>query len=75
MWVAERRTGEQVTISAWDSKGNPVEIVVAISRIDLDRRRVRIGVNAPEDIKLKRNDDATNARDNASDRPSGRVDL
>lgn len=75
MWVAEREVREQIAISAWDSKGNPVEIVVAVARIDREHCTVRIAVDAPQDIKLQRVEHAKNARDNVSDRPSGRVDL
>jgi sRNA-binding carbon storage regulator CsrA len=68
MWVAERRAREQVAISAWDSKGNPVEIVVAVARIDREHCTVRIAVDAPQDIKLQRVEHAKNARNNAGNR-------
>lgn len=68
MWVAERNPGEQLTINAWDSQGKPVQIVIAVARIDLANCTVRIAVDAPSDIKLQRVEKAKNARNNVGDR-------
>ena len=68
MWVAERNPGEQLTIDAWDSKGKPVRIMVAVARIDLEHCTVRIAVDAPSDVKLQRVEHAKNARNNVGNR-------
>ena len=75
MWVAQRRRGEQIAVSAWNASGDPVVILVAVSSIDRERGTVRIAVDAPAEIKLERLEAAKNASDNNGDRSNGRVDL
>jgi len=52
MLVITRQATEKFMIDAYDQSGNPV--VVAISLIDIQRDKVRIGIDAPVDIRIRR---------------------
>ncbi len=73
MWVAERKLGEAIKIEAFDAEGQPVEIRVSVGRST--SKGVRIGVEAPKSIKLRREGPKNGAGNNVDNRHEDRVDL
>jgi sRNA-binding carbon storage regulator CsrA len=73
MWVAERKPGEAISIEAFDAEGNPVEIKVSVGRST--SKGVRIGIEAPKSINLRRVRPTNGAGNNVADRHEDRVDL
>jgi sRNA-binding carbon storage regulator CsrA len=73
MWVAERKPGEAISIEAFDAEGKPVEIKVSVGRST--SKGVRIGIEAPKSINLRRVRPTNGAGNNVVDRHKDRVDL